>query len=91
MIMVKPAKKLTNDFKISLEDLLVGSHAVEYEKLTDGIVTLLSSRYIKSDLKGVEKEVDLYKETYEKINDILVSSPSKIKRIEYLIRKLTFN
>ena len=84
----KTSKKLTNDFKESMEALLIGSHAVEFEKLTDGIVELLSSRYIKSNLKGVEKDVDLYKEIYDKINRIIVASPTKMKRIEYIFNKI---
>ncbi len=84
----KASKKLTADFKEAIESLLIGSHAVEYESLTDGIVEVLSSRYIKSELKGLEKEVVLYKDIYERINEILVASPSKINRIEYLYNKI---
>ncbi len=84
----KTSKKLTNDFKNALESLLVGSYAVEYEELTDKIVKLLSSRYIKSKKKGIDKEVFLFKETYAKINEILIGSPAKIKRIEYLYNKI---
>lgn len=84
----RASKKLTKDFKYSIENLLIGSHAVEFEGLADNVVKILSSRYIESELKGVEKDVYLFKEVYDRINTILVASPTRMKRIEYVYDKI---
>jgi len=68
-------------FRISLENLLIGSHATEYEETVDGIAKLLESKYIKSEDDGVQKDVNLVKDTYARINDIIVSEPIKLDEI----------
>lgn len=82
------SKKLTEDFRVGMEALLVGSNSVEHEKLVDGIINLLNTKYIKSEEKGVQKEVVLAKETYEKINNILISDPHKLYKITQLYTKI---
>jgi len=78
------SKKLTDDFRVEMESLLVGSNAVEYEELVDGIIKLLNSKYTKSEEKGVKKDVVLTKEVYQRINTILVSNPHRITEIKHL-------
>jgi len=82
------SKKLTEEFRVEMESLLVGSSSVEHEKLVDGIINLLNNKYIKSDEKGVKKEVVLAKETYEKINNILISDPHQLFNITQLYTKI---
>ena len=74
-------KKLTEVFTVSLENLLIGSHATEYEETVDGIAKLLESKYIESEDDGVQKDVNLVKDTYARINDIIVSEPIKLDEI----------
>ena len=74
-------KKLTEDFKISLENLLIGSHTAAYEETVDGIAKLLESKYIDSNEDGVRKDVNLVKDTYARINDIIITEPTKLDEI----------
>tara|TARA_R110002072_G_scaffold271987_1_gene432039 strand:- start:18062 stop:19246 length:1185 start_codon:yes stop_codon:yes gene_type:complete len=78
------SRKLTNEFRVGMEKMLVGSSSAEHEKLVDGIIELLNSKYTNTEEKGVKKEVVLVKETYQKMNNIVISAPHKLSEITQL-------
>lgn len=82
------SKKLTEEFKDAMEELLVGSTSVDTEKLVDGITQLLSSKYTKEEEKGVKKELVKIRDTYQKINDIMISNPRKMLDITMLYTQI---
>lgn len=84
-----PHKKLTEDFRVSLENLLIGSNMSEYEDTVDGIAALLESKYIETEEEGVIKDVNLAKDTYARINEIIVSEPTKMDEIVSLYQQIT--
>ena len=84
----KAANDLTEEIRTRLNQLLVGSNSSEHELLIDDIVEILYSRYQKRDEKGVEKNVAQIKETTERINSILVSSPTRMDEIKSLVDQI---
>ncbi|MCH2231020.1 MAG: 1-acyl-sn-glycerol-3-phosphate acyltransferase [Crocinitomicaceae bacterium] len=85
---IKGAKGLTEEFRKSLEGLLVNSTSTEHEALVEDIVQILSSQYVKSDKKGVELVAEQIKETHVKINDMLSSNPQKLDEIAGLVNRI---
>ena len=71
-----------------MEALLVGSTSVDTEKLVDGITKLLSSKYSKEEEKGVKKELVQIRDTYQKVNDIMISNPRKMLDITMLYTQI---
>jgi len=85
---LKAARQLTEEFRIGLSRLLVNSEQKEEEKLVEGIVDILSSGYIKSSEKGVERDVNEMREVFAQINAIRISQPWKISEIVLLVESL---
>lgn len=85
---LKAARMLTEEFRVRLSRLLVNSEQKEEEILVERIVDLLSSDYIKSKEKGVERDVTQMREVFEQMNAIRISQPWKISEIELLVESL---
>jgi hypothetical protein len=68
--------------------LLVNSESEEEEELVEGIVDLLSSEYVKTSERGVQRDVQQMREVFSQMNAIRVSQPWKIKEIELLVESL---
>lgn len=85
---LKAARKLTEEFRLGLSRLLVNSEQKEEELLVEGIVDLLSSDYIKSPDKGVERDVNEMREVFAQMNAIRVAQPWKISEISLLVESL---
>ncbi|MCR9173703.1 MAG: lysophospholipid acyltransferase family protein [bacterium] len=85
---LKAARKLTEEIRIGMTRLLVNSESKEEEKLVEGIVDLLSSEYIKTPEKGVERDVKEMREVFAQMNAIRVSQPWKIREIALLVESL---
>ena len=64
----KSAKKLTEQFRIRLEQVLVYSSEKEMELLVDDLHEIFHSKYIKQEKKGVQGEFDLLKQIRDKID-----------------------
>lgn len=84
----KTAKKLTEKFRVNLEHVLVNSESKEQENLVDELSELLTSKYIKTDEKGVEGDILFLKEIRNKIEEIHLTQPWKIAEIQLLIQNL---
>lgn len=79
------AKKLTEQVRIRLEQLLVNSAVKEDEKLTEELHAILTSKYIKTEEKGVEGEVRLIKQIRDAVTEITVTHPWKLAEIQNLL------
>lgn len=85
---LKAARQLTEEFRIGLSRLLVNSEQKEEEKLVEDIFDILSSEYIKTPEKGVERDVTQMREVFEQMNAIRLSQPWKIREIQLLVESL---
>ncbi len=85
---LKAARKLTEEIRISMTRLLVNSESQEEEELVEGIVDLLSSEYVKTPEKGVERDVKQMREVFQQMNAIRISQPWRIKEIALLVESL---
>ena len=84
----KTAKKLTEKFRVNLERVLVNSYSKEQELLVDDLAEILSSKYIKSEGKGVEADISFLKEIRNKIEEIQLTTPYKISEIQLLLQNI---
>ena len=85
---IKGAKGLTEEFRKSLEGLLVNSISYEHESLVEDIVQILSSQRVDSDKKGVELMVEQIKETHGKINKVYSTNHQKLEEITQLVERI---
>ena len=85
---LKAARKLTEEIRIAMTRLLVNSEIKEEEELVEGIVDILSSEYVKTPEKGVERNVKEMREVFSQMHVIRISQPWKIKEIELLVESL---
>lgn len=85
---LKAARKLTEEIRVSMTRLLVNSEIKEEEKLVEGIVDILSSEYVKTPEKGVERDVKEMREVFSQMHVIRITQPWKIKEIELLVESL---
>jgi hypothetical protein len=76
------AKRLTEQIRIRLEQLLFNSAAKEQEELTESLHEIFTSKYIKNEGKGVEGEVKLIKQIRDKISEITITQPWKLDEIK---------
>lgn len=82
------AKRLTEQIRIRLEQQLVNSEAKEEEKLTEELHAIFTSKYIKTDEKGVAGEVKLIRQIRDAIAEINIAQPWKIDEIKTLLGQL---
>ncbi len=87
---LKTARALTDTFRQRMEDLLVGATSTEHEVLVEDITHILSSDYVASDVKGVEKDVSLLKKTFEGINRIHRESPERMGELTDLVYRIKY-
>jgi len=85
---LKTARQLTDTFKARMEDLLVGAHSAEFDGLVQEITTLLSSDYIKTEEKGVEKDVVMMKRIFESLHRLQFSDPHVLAEITDLVYRI---
>lgn len=84
----KTARKLTEKFRINLERVLVNSDSKEQEALVDELTELLSSKYIKTEEKGVLGDIYFLKEVRNNIEEIQITKPWKIAEIQLLVQNI---
>lgn len=82
------AKKLTEQVRIRLEQLLVNSEVKAEERLTEDLHAIFTSKYIKTEGRGVEGEVKLIKQIRDAITEINVTQPWKLDEIQALLTQL---
>lgn len=84
----RAAKELTELFRERMSALLVGANSNEHEQLVDEIRIILSSDYTRNESKGVEKDVKMLKQIFEKINEIQLTTPDAISEIKELVYRI---
>ncbi|MES2799083.1 MAG: 1-acyl-sn-glycerol-3-phosphate acyltransferase [Bacteroidota bacterium] len=76
------ARKLTNDFRIKLENLLVISQSKDQELLVDDLFAILHDN---DEELTIEQRASIFKELHETIHQTQEENPSKIKEIHQLV------
>lgn len=84
----KTAKKLTEQFRIRLEQVLVNSTEKETELMVDELHDIFQSKYIKQSKRGVQGEIDLLKQIRDKMDEFSIAEPWKISEIKTLLLEL---
>jgi hypothetical protein len=82
------AKKLTELFRIRLEQVLVSSTEKEDELLVEDLYAIFSSKYIKNNSKGAEGDYQLLKQIRDKISELSITEPWKINEIKAILLDL---
>lgn len=82
------AKELTETIRERLEGLLVGSKYVEYEGLIDDIVYIVSSKEVRLKKRSLEINVELVKEVYKNVTEIIENDPEDLVEIEILVNQI---
>ncbi len=83
----KTAKKITELFRIKLEEILIHTTTKEQERLIDSLEEVLSSKYL-SKKRGVEHDIQFLKKITEKIDRFQYSDPKRIHKIELLLQNI---
>lgn len=83
------AKKLTEEFRSQLENVLVTAHSKDQESLITALVLALQSRY-RGDDSGVETEVGLLKKVRDRIELLNLIEPWKIEEIQNLLLSINW-
>jgi 1-acyl-sn-glycerol-3-phosphate acyltransferase len=84
----KAAKRMTEQIRMRMEQILVNSDEKEDEKLVDDLYSILRSKYIKSEEKGVEGKWQELKTIRDAVTEIQVTAPWKIKEINQILNQL---
>jgi 1-acyl-sn-glycerol-3-phosphate acyltransferase len=82
------AKKLTEIFRVRLEQVLINSGEKEEEILIDELHQIFKSKYIKSKQKGIQGEFDLLKKIRDNIEEIKLSRAYQIQEIQEIVASL---
>ncbi|MGV3630812.1 MAG: lysophospholipid acyltransferase family protein [Bacteroidota bacterium] len=83
------AKKLTEVFRIRLEQVLVNSSEKEEELMTEELHEIFSSKYIRQSRKGVAGEFELLKKIRDRMEEIKLTRPWKIEEIRAILKSLS--
>ncbi len=82
------AKKLTEQFRIRLEQVLVNSNSKEEQALIDRIAKILQSRYTKDGQEDVQSEMGLLKKIRDRMDDFKVTEAWKSEEIRHLVEAI---
>ena len=82
------AQKLTAQFRIRLEKVLVTNETNEEENLIEKIYTILHSKYIPSAEKGVQREVTQRKDIKNRLDEMNLIEPWMISEIQLKVRSI---
>jgi 1-acyl-sn-glycerol-3-phosphate acyltransferase len=85
---IKTARKLTEVFRERMESLLVGAHSTDFDALAQELSILLSSDYLPSEEKGVEKDVERMKRIFAGLEHIQHTQPERLGEINDLVYRI---
>ena len=83
------SRKLTNEFRVQLEKVLVTTQSKEQEALIEELVTGIQSRY-RGEESGVEQQVELLKKVRDRIELLNLMEPWKVEEIQNLLRNINW-
>lgn len=81
----KGVRKMTEQFRIRLEQLLVNSNTKEEQELIDRIAVILQSRYTKEGAENANSEIDLLKRIRNRMDDFKVTEAWKIEEVRHVV------
>ncbi len=84
----KGAKKMTEQFRVRLEQVLVNSNTKEEQELIDRIAKILQSRYTKEGQEDVESEMGLLKKIRDRMDDFKVMEGWKSEEVRLLVEAI---
>lgn len=84
----KGARKLTEQFRIRLEQVLVNSDNKDEEKMVDRLAAILRSRYTKEGMENVEDEMSFLKKIRDRLDDYKVTEAWKTDEIRLLVENI---
>lgn len=79
---IKTARKLTQQFRTRLENVLVTTASKEEDELVENLHNLFKSKYIRYKHKGVTADHNLMQHISESLTEINVTEPWLIKEIK---------
>ncbi|MGB0933125.1 MAG: 1-acyl-sn-glycerol-3-phosphate acyltransferase [Lishizhenia sp.] len=79
---IQTARKLTQQFRIRLESVLVTSENKEEDQLAQSLYNLLKSKYIRNKVSGAEADHELMQEIAESLTEIRVTEPWLIQELK---------
>jgi 1-acyl-sn-glycerol-3-phosphate acyltransferase len=82
------AKKLTEQFRIRLEQVLVNSDNKDEEQMVDRLAAILRSRYTKEGMENVEDEMFFLKKIRDRLDDFKVTEAWKLEEIKLLVENI---
>lgn len=85
---LKTARQVTEIFRESMEKLLVGAQSTEFDGLVDSIARILSSDYVETSERGVEKDVTLMKRIFTSLHEIQRAKPQVLNEINELVFRI---
>ncbi|MEJ6798023.1 MAG: lysophospholipid acyltransferase family protein [Crocinitomicaceae bacterium] len=81
----KGARKMTEQFRVRLEQLLVNSNTKEEQDLIDQVANILQSRYTKKGSENAISEIDLLKRIRNRMDDFKVTEAWKTEEVRKLV------
>src|SRR5690554_3094586 len=84
----KAVKNLTDQFRERLEKVLVITETKDEEELLDDIYKVLNTKYIHSDDKGVQRQVNELKDIKNKLDELKLIQPWRIDEIKKSIKSM---
>ncbi len=81
----KGVRKMTEQFRIRLEQLLVNSNTKEEQELIDRIAVILQSRYTKEGAENANSEIDLLKRIRNRMDDFKITEAWKIEEVRHVV------
>jgi len=81
----KGARKMTEQFRVRLEQLLVNSNTKEEQDLIDQVANILQSRYTKEGSENAISEIDLLKRIRNRMDDFKVTEAWKTEEVRKLV------
>jgi 1-acyl-sn-glycerol-3-phosphate acyltransferase len=84
----KAVNNLTNQFRERLEKVLVTTETKDEEELLDDIYKVLNTKYIHSDDKGVQRQVNELKDIKNKLDELKLVQPWRIDEIKQSIKSM---
>jgi 1-acyl-sn-glycerol-3-phosphate acyltransferase len=81
----KGAKKLTEQFRVRLEQVLVNSNTKKEQELIDRVAEIMHSRYTKEGSEDVNSEMELLKRIRNRMDDFKVTEAWKGEEVRKLV------
>jgi 1-acyl-sn-glycerol-3-phosphate acyltransferase len=86
----KTAKKMTEQFRVRLEQLIVTSNTKKEEYLVDEAMQILQSKYTRQGVENAEEEYKLLRQVRDRLEEFSVTEAYKIEEISSLVNQISW-